>query len=78
VCGLAVFDREHLAIYALIAASAFAVLGYQWLTQANRYVSAALAVVAVAALFVVAKKTLQVAQTFPELLRFRIMRTILA
>jgi O-antigen/teichoic acid export membrane protein len=78
VAGINLFDRKYFSFYLLIAASAFAMLGLQYLTASNIYVALALAGLVCLFVLAVSKKNLCVAETFPELLKLPLMRKLLA
>lgn len=74
--GISLFEWRYLKVYIVIGASALGLLLVQVLTSAPVYVSFALA--ALVSLFVLLanRKSLDVQQTFPELLRFPLARRL--
>jgi O-antigen/teichoic acid export membrane protein len=78
LCGLTASDRRHLPIYFLIALSATGLLALQISMPVNEYLMLALACAAVVAVFLTAKTSLRVTETFPELLKLPLVRAIFA
>ncbi len=78
VAGISLFDRKYFSFYLIIAASAFALLGLQYLTAISIHVALALAGLVSLFVLAVSKKNLCVAETFPELLKLPLLRKILA
>jgi len=73
-----VFDRRYLSVYLTIALCACGLFLVGLLTSLNFYVLLLLAVCASLCVFLVTKKKLSIAETFPELLRLPFMRLIFA
>jgi O-antigen/teichoic acid export membrane protein len=75
--GVNLFDRRYWRVYLIITCSAAGLLLIQWATSAPVYVSILLAAFASWAVFRLNRRSLGVAQTFPELLRFPLAKQIL-
>jgi O-antigen/teichoic acid export membrane protein len=74
--GLPVFHNRYLRVYASIVLAAGALLGVQLAADLPFVAGLALAAVTSAAVIGFNRGELKVAQTFPELLRFRFVRAI--
>jgi O-antigen/teichoic acid export membrane protein len=75
--GVTLFRRRDLAVYAAIVLAAGLLFGFQLVFSPPAYV--AFAAAAIASLFVVGfgRSSLRAAETFPELMRFRLARLII-
>jgi O-antigen/teichoic acid export membrane protein len=74
--GINLFDRRYLKVYAVILASATGLLAIQQVTSSHLYVGLALTALVSLAVVLINRKSLAVEQTFPELLRFPLMRRL--
>jgi O-antigen/teichoic acid export membrane protein len=75
--GINLFEWRYFKVYLIITLSALGLLLVQLLTSASVYVSIILAGFASLLVFRLNRRLLDVNQTFPELLRFPLMRRIL-
>jgi O-antigen/teichoic acid export membrane protein len=74
--GINLFEWRHLKVYGVIAASTLGLLLVQVTMSTNIYVGTALAALASLLVLALTRKSLAVGQTFPELLRFPLMRRL--
>jgi O-antigen/teichoic acid export membrane protein len=74
--GINLFELRHLKVYLIIGLSTIGLLLIQQMTSANIYIGIALAGLVSLAVVALTRKSLAVGQTFPELLRFPLMRRI--
>jgi O-antigen/teichoic acid export membrane protein len=74
--GVRLFQRRDLAVYAAIALAASVLLAVQIIFSPPVYVGFAFAALASVAVVAVGRKSLRAAETFPELMRFRVARLI--
>jgi O-antigen/teichoic acid export membrane protein len=74
--GINLFELRHLKVYVIIALSTIGLLLIQLTTSANIYVGIALTALVSLVVLALTRKSLAVGQTFPELLRFPLMRRI--
>lgn len=74
--GINLFDRRYIKVYVVILVGALGLLAIQQLTASHLYVGLALAALVSAAVVLINRKSLAVEQTFPELLRFPLMRRL--
>jgi O-antigen/teichoic acid export membrane protein len=74
--GISLFEWRHLKIYAVIVLSALGLLLIQIVFSPPSLVSLALAGLASALVILINRKSLAIAQTFPELLRLPLMRRL--
>jgi O-antigen/teichoic acid export membrane protein len=74
--GVRLFQRRDLAVYAAIAVAAAVLLAVQIIFSPPVYVGFAFATLASVAVVAVGRKSLRAAETFPELMRFRVARLI--
>jgi O-antigen/teichoic acid export membrane protein len=74
--GVRLFQRRDLAVYAAIAVAAAVLLAVQIIFSPPVYVGFAFAGLASVAVVAVGRKSLRAAETFPELMRFRVARLI--
>jgi hypothetical protein len=74
--GVRLFQRRDLAVYAAIAVAAAVLLAVQIIFSPPVYVGFAFAALASVAVVAVGRKSLRAAETFPELMRFRVARLI--
>ena len=72
--GLSIFDRHYLPFYLLLAGSALGLFGLQRFVASSISVSLLLAGFVSLFVFMVSKKHLHVAETFPELLKLPVIR----
>ena len=75
--GLSIFDRQYLSFYLLIAFSATGLFVFQRLVSNSIFVAVPLAAALSIGILAFARKKLNVAETFPELLKVPGMRLIL-
>jgi O-antigen/teichoic acid export membrane protein len=74
--GINLFEWRHLKVYVVIAVSVIGLLFLQLLTATNIYVGTVLAALTSLVVLALTRKSLAVGQTFPELLRFPLMRRL--
>ncbi len=74
--GLRIFDRQYLSFYLLIASSALGLFIVQQIISSNIFVAVPLAALVSILVLAVARRKLDVADTFPELLKIPGMRLI--
>ncbi len=77
VSGINMFEWRYLKVYVIIILAALGLLLIQYLAHVPTIVSLLLAALASALVFMLNRKLLNLNQTFPELLRFPLMRRIL-
>jgi len=75
--GLKLFERDYTVVYLLILGAGVGLFLLQWLFDPNVYLMFAIAVVATVVLLRVSQKKLDIATTFPELLRIPLVPAIL-
>jgi hypothetical protein len=75
--GISVFDRRYLGVYVTIAGAAVALVAARMVLQPGLLLSLALTAVASLAVLALTRRALDVAETFPELLRLPFARRIL-
>jgi O-antigen/teichoic acid export membrane protein len=75
--GLSIFDRQYLSFYLLITFSALGLFAIQQFVSKSIFVAVPLAALASLIVLVVTRRKLNIAETFPELLRVPGMRLIL-
>ena len=71
------FDKRYRSLYLLIAVSASLLFSLQWILTAS-YVLLPLAAGSITLVLLAARRTLNVAETFPELMKFRLARAVFA
>jgi O-antigen/teichoic acid export membrane protein len=74
--GISIFEWRHLKVYAVIIVATISLLLFQQLFLPNFYVGFAAATVVSLVVLALTRKSLAIGQTFPELLRFPLMRRI--
>jgi len=74
--GMKVFEWRYLKLYAVVAISAVSLLFIQSITSAQYYVGFVLVVLVSLFVVVINRKSLNVQEMFPELLRFPLVRKI--
>lgn len=74
--GINLFDRRYIRVYLVILVSSMGLLAIQQFLSADIYIGLALTALVSAAVVLINRKRLNVEQTFPELLRFPLMRRI--
>jgi O-antigen/teichoic acid export membrane protein len=74
--GINLFEWRHLKVYGVIAVSTLGLLLVQITMSTDIFVGTALAALASLLVLALTRKSLAVGQTFPELLRFPIMRRL--
>jgi O-antigen/teichoic acid export membrane protein len=74
--GIKLFDWRYLKLYAIIAVSSISLLFIQSLISANIYIGLMLVALVSLCVVVVNRKSLNVQEMFPELLRFPLVRKI--
>ena len=74
--GISLFDWRYLKVYLVIIASGAGLLLIQQLTASNIYIGLALTAMVSLVVVMVNRKSLNVGQTFPELLRFPLARRL--
>ncbi|MFL5802111.1 MAG: flippase [Roseiflexaceae bacterium] len=74
--GINLFEMRHLKVYVIIALSTIGLLLIQQTTSANIYIGIALAALVSLLVLALTRKSLAIGQTFPELLRFPLMRRL--
>ena len=77
VTGVSIFDTQYAATYGCIAAAAFGLLALQCLLPGRSILLLVTACLVSVLVLVWCRRTLKLAETFPEVLRFRWMRAIL-
>lgn len=75
--GLNIFDRQYLSFYLLIGFSAIGLLTIQQAVSASIFLAVPMAALVSVLILAIARKKLNVAETFPELLKIPGMRLIL-
>jgi O-antigen/teichoic acid export membrane protein len=75
--GINLFERQYLRVYLTIAASATILLVIQWWIDAPIYINILLAALASVVVFLLNRQALNVAETFPELLRLPLVGRLL-
>jgi O-antigen/teichoic acid export membrane protein len=75
--GMSTFDWRYLPTYSCIAAGAAGLLAMQLLLPGQTRLMLIMALLSSVAVFLMCRRTLNVAETFPEVLRFRWARAIL-
>jgi len=75
--GLNIFDWSYVSFYLIIVGSVLALVVTQLLTPENIYLAIALVICATLFVFAATRKKLDIAKTFPELLRIPLFRLIL-
>lgn len=75
--GISLFDRRYVGVYATIGVVAVALLGARFILEPGLILSLVLAAVASLAVLLMTRRTLDVAEAFPELLRLPFARRIL-
>ena len=78
IAGIPLFDMAYAGLYLRIAACTIVLAGVTMLAPHNVVVLAALASLSSLVVLLVSRDSLRIADTFPELLRFPILRTLLA
>jgi O-antigen/teichoic acid export membrane protein len=74
--GINLFEWRHLKVYVVIALSTLGLLLIQITTSTNIFVGTVLAALVSLLVLGLTRKSLAVGQTFPELLRFPLMRRL--
>ena len=74
--GISLFEWRHLKVYSVIALSALGLLLVQMAIASQLYASIALAALVSLFVLVINRKSLNIGQTFPELLRFPLARQL--
>jgi O-antigen/teichoic acid export membrane protein len=74
--GINLFEWRHLKVYAVIGLSTLGLLLIQVTTSTNIYVGTLLAALVSLLVLALTRKSLAIGQTFPELLRFPLMRRL--
>jgi O-antigen/teichoic acid export membrane protein len=75
--GVSIFDSRYSATYACISVGSIGLLVMQILMPGQTQLLLALAFLVSVVVFLMCKKTLKLAETFPEVLRFRWMRALI-
>ncbi len=75
--GLHLFERQYLSFYLIIAAGGLSLFAVQYFLTANIYVAVAAASAVSLVILLLTRDKLHVEETFPELLRFPFLKTIL-
>ncbi len=75
--GLSIFDRHYLSFYLLIAGSALGLFLFQRFVSSNIFIAVPIAALVSISILLVARTKLNVAETFPEILKIPGMRLIL-
>jgi O-antigen/teichoic acid export membrane protein len=76
--GISVLHRHHLRVYAVIVAAAGVLLALQRLLDPGFVASLALVAAASLAVLGFTRRSLQIGDTFPELLRIPVVRALLS
>jgi O-antigen/teichoic acid export membrane protein len=76
--GFRVFDLSYAPIHIFVIATGFALFAVQASTGMNVYLCAILGLGTCAFIFVRCRKHLRIAESFPELMKFPVLRTILS
>jgi O-antigen/teichoic acid export membrane protein len=74
--GINLFEWRHLKVYAVIALSTLGLLLVQLTMSTNIYIGIVLAALVSLLVLALTRKSLAIGQTFPELLRFPLMRRL--
>ncbi len=78
ISHISFFDKRYRSLYTLIIVSATLLFCLQWTLAAHLYLLIPLGAASIVTVLLAARRTLNVAETFPEVMKFRLARAVFA